>query len=64
MLKPFGLGTPLHAAAEEGLLDTVQYLLSRGADPRVKNSRGNLAIERAEYMKHPEIVEVLSRVHF
>lgn len=64
MLKGFGLGTLLHAAAEEGLLGTVQYLLSHGADPRVKNSRGRLAIERAEYKNHSDIVVALSREHF
>ena len=48
MLKSFGLGTPLYVAADEGLLDTVQYLLSHSADPTVKNSRGHLAIDEAE----------------
>lgn len=60
MLKPFGLGTPLHAAAEKGLMDTVQCLLSHGANPRVTNSKGQLAIDCAQYEKHFEIVSFLS----
>jgi len=32
--KPFGLGTPLHRAAEFGKKDVVEYLLKMGADTR------------------------------
>ncbi|KAL9029456.1 MAG: hypothetical protein Q9196_002299 [Gyalolechia fulgens] len=44
-----GLGTPLHSAVTTGCLDTVNILLSRGADPLIKNSCGKLALEEAEY---------------
>lgn len=44
-----GLGSALHSAAATGRLDMVNLLLSRGADPSIKNSRGKLAIEEAEY---------------
>lgn len=44
-----GLGTPLHSAAATGSLEMVDMLLSRGADPLIKNSRGKLAVEEAEY---------------
>lgn len=44
-----GLGTPLHSAAATGRLEMVDMLLSSGADPLTKNSRGKLAIEEAEY---------------
>jgi len=55
----FGLGTPLHEAADEGKLDVVKFLLERGADPLVKDSRGRLAIERAEHKAHTVVVEHL-----
>lgn len=38
--KPFGLGTPLHRAAELGKGDIVEYLLEQGADPLKLDSRG------------------------
>lgn len=47
--KYSGLGTPLHSAAEKGNLDMVKMLSAKGADPLIKDSRGQLAIELAEY---------------
>ena len=38
--KPFGLGTPLHRAAEFGKAEIVKYLLEQGADPLKLDSRG------------------------
>jgi ankyrin repeat protein len=38
--KPFGLGTPLHRAAEDGKVDIVKYLLEMGADPLKLDSKG------------------------
>ncbi|KAH8727793.1 ankyrin repeat-containing domain protein [Phaeosphaeriaceae sp. PMI808] len=37
--KPFGLGTPLHRAAEFGKTDIVRYLLEKGADPLKLDSK-------------------------
>ena len=50
-----GLGTPLFSAAATGRLDMVDMLLSRGADPSIKNSRGKLAVEEAEYHGWSEV---------
>lgn len=44
-----GLGTPLHAAAKDGDLDMVEMMLLKGADPFIKDSRGRLAVEAAEF---------------
>ena len=44
-----GLGTPLHSAAATENLEMVDMLLWRGADPLIKDSRGKLAVEEAEY---------------
>jgi ankyrin repeat protein len=38
--KPFGLGTPLHRAAEFGKMDVVEYLLKMGADSLKLDSKG------------------------
>jgi len=38
--EPFGLGTPLHRAAEVGKIDVVKYLLEMGADPLKLDSKG------------------------
>ena len=53
--KLSGLGTPLHSAATTGHLDMVNILLSRGADPSIKNSWGRLAVEEAEYYGRSEV---------
>jgi ankyrin repeat protein len=39
-LRAFGLGTPLHIAAEMGRLDVIKHLLARGPDALVKDARG------------------------
>lgn len=44
-----GLDTPLHSVAATGSLEMVDMLLSRRADPLIKNSRGKLAVEESEY---------------
>ena len=54
-----GLGTPLHSAAAAGYLDMVDMLLLRGADPSIKNSRGKLAVEVAEYHGFSEVSDRL-----
>lgn len=57
--KPFGIGTPLHEAVELGKVDVVDALLARGADPAVRDARGESAIEKAERNGMSAIVDRL-----
>jgi ankyrin repeat protein len=57
--KAFGLGTPLHEAADIGAIDVVQLFLARGADPLIRDSSGKLALERAEYGGHTMVADLL-----
>lgn len=57
--KSFGIGTPLHEAAEKGKLDMIKILLAKGADPLIEDVRGELAIERARGAGYIEVVEYL-----
>lgn len=47
------------AAANDGYSDTVQVLLSRGADLNAKAKDGATAITIATSMNHPDIVKLL-----
>jgi ankyrin repeat protein len=53
-----GLNT-LHSLALGGSAACVKVLLSVGADPRVKTKRGKTALELAEAMGWPRVVELL-----
>jgi ankyrin repeat protein len=58
-LSAFALGTPLHYAAEENNLELVSYLLKRGADPSIKNTKGRNVLQTAEFLQLPNVVEIL-----
>lgn len=60
--KAFGIGTPLHEAAELGKLDIVTALLANGADPAVKDPRGETALDRAERNNRTAVMECLCRL--
>lgn len=59
MRMPFGLGTPLHKAAEIGRLDVVKHLIERGADPLIPDARRQNALELAESKRHDDVIEYL-----
>lgn len=54
-----GIGTPLQLAAGKGLLDLVKLLVGHGADPLIKDPRGKIAIDRALYGGHTDVVKFL-----
>lgn len=54
--KAFGIGSPLHEAAEMGKLDAVSALLNKGADPAVKDTRGETPLDRAEHNNRTAVV--------
>jgi len=57
--SPFGLGTPLHKAAELGRADIVSFPLKRGADRTIKDTKGETALEIAERHGNTEVIELL-----
>lgn len=60
--RMFGIGTPLHDAAEQGQLETVKRLISAGAHPLIKNSRGRIPLQQAEKAQHNDVVAYLSPI--
>ena len=59
MQKNWPLGTPFHRAAKTGNLPGVKWLVEHGADPRIRDSLGQLPLNRAEAWDRPDVVEYL-----
>ncbi|KAF2741709.1 ankyrin [Sporormia fimetaria CBS 119925] len=57
--EPFGLGTPLHRAAELGKKDIVTYLLCHGANCLKEDSRGKTPRFWAEKEGHTDVALIL-----
>jgi len=57
--EPFGLGTPLHRAAEFGKTDIVKYLLEQGADPLKLESKKKTPRFWAESKNYAEVASIL-----
>ncbi|KAJ8106767.1 hypothetical protein OPT61_g9325 [Boeremia exigua] len=57
--RPFGLGTPLHRAAEFGKKNIVEYLLKMGADPLKWDSKGRTPRCWAEKEGFTDVARVL-----
>ncbi|EER93669.1 hypothetical protein BDA96_01G143800 [Sorghum bicolor] len=51
--------TALHAAALDGKLDTVRYLLDNGADPNKKDEPGEVPLHCAAKYGHDEVAKLL-----
>jgi ankyrin repeat protein len=54
-------GTPLHSAISGNELGVVKYLLERDADPVVKNTHGESALDSAMKHNRTQIVEILKQ---
>lgn len=52
-----GLGTPLHRASELGKVDVVRYLLSKGANQDIKDTKGRIPLECAQMSNHLEVIQ-------
>jgi ankyrin repeat protein len=57
--KSFGLVTPLHYAAQDGRVELVLFLLSRGADPTIPDTTGRTVLQSAEHYHQSDVVELL-----
>jgi ankyrin repeat protein len=51
--------TPLHFAAENGLLEVAQILLKRNAEVNSKNNHGSTPLLLASEFGHPDVVQLL-----
>jgi ankyrin repeat protein len=51
--------TPLHFAAEHGLLEVAQILLERKADVNSQNNHGSTPLLLASEFGHPDVVQLL-----
>jgi hypothetical protein len=56
-LQDFSLGTPLHYAAQAGKEMVVSYLLNKGADPLIRNTKGRTVIEAAGHTNQSAVVQ-------
>lgn len=57
-----GGATPLHCAAQAGLLDTARLLLGYGAEAGMKDKGGQTALQLAEAKKDQGLIDLLTRV--
>ncbi|KAI9855632.1 MAG: hypothetical protein M1813_009678 [Trichoglossum hirsutum] len=57
--KAFNFGTPLHGAAKVGSYDVVEMFLRKGADPLIRDPRGKIALQYAEYYGYTRVAELL-----
>lgn len=57
--RMFSLGTPLHEAAERGKLEMVVKLLDAGCNPLIRDSRGEIPLQRARKAGQDSVVAYL-----
>ena len=49
----------MHSAAWNGQRDVIEVLLEGGAEPRVKNKRGETPLYLAAWVRRPDVVQLL-----
>jgi ankyrin repeat protein len=59
MQKDWSLSTPLHRAAERGQLIGAKWLVEQGGNPRIRDSLGQLPLDRAEAWSRSDVAEYL-----
>lgn len=57
--EALALGTALHDAAAIGSIDVVKTLVDAGAELRIKDSRGETPLQRAERNNHFDVIQYL-----
>ncbi|RMZ90716.1 hypothetical protein DV736_g2042, partial [Chaetothyriales sp. CBS 134916] len=55
--RVFALGTPLHEATEKGRLDIVKILAEKGTNPLMRDSCGDIPLQRAERMQRQSVID-------
>jgi len=55
----FASGTPLHRSVVRGDLDVVKLLMRKGAHPKIKDSQGDIDLQRAETHGHQVVIAYL-----
>ncbi|MDB5197972.1 MAG: Ankyrin repeat-containing protein [Flaviaesturariibacter sp.] len=55
--------TPLMAAASAGKIEVVKFLLSKGADPNIKDNNGRTALDRARLAGASDVAALLKGLH-
>lgn len=58
--RAFSLGTPFHEAAKLGRLDICQILVAKGANVRIRDSRGETPLQRAERGRWSSVIDYLA----
>ncbi|KAL9123548.1 MAG: hypothetical protein Q9217_007026 [Psora testacea] len=56
-----GLGTPLHEAVTVGSVEMVEAFIAKGADPGIRDSRGETTLDRAQRLGQTGIVDYFSK---
>ncbi|KAI7460602.1 hypothetical protein KC351_g17168 [Hortaea werneckii] len=60
--RMFGLGTPLHEAAGKGRLEMVKKLIDLGDHPLIRDSCGEIPLQRAQKAGHDSVVAYLGQI--